>query len=401
MKKKFLPAFQPARLVSGNTTCYIVCYADNKSGELIRYRKTFNINRILNKEDRKSRGEDLVRKINFWLSEGLYLEDFHERKCIKMIQEKDTDLYAINIVDAIQMVLDEKISRTERRTSVRSYKSHATAFIDYLQKKRLDQLNLSEFNTYYARQYVHYWIKHLKVDNNNSFNTKLTFIKMFFNWLVKNEYIVKNPFSVIEKRRAKKALKDNFTQEEMLLVWKELKEYNVWMWVASQLAFWGLIRQEELARIKFSNFDYEKWCINLSEDMTKNWKADVITLPLFLRKEFKDIGFFEQPINYYIIGRKVQPSREKIQERKLNDRHKTPLNRLVKKGLFEMRKGISFSSWRRTGMDFYSRKLAPREFKDHNRHESFATTEKYLPHRKIISTVSNLDPIGVDMQPTN
>lgn len=79
-----------------------------------------------------------------------------------------------------------------------------------------------------------------------------------------------------------------------------------------------------------------------------------------------------------------------ISENGINGRHKHILKVLAKAGKYEKKTGQSFSTWRRTGMDYFSKNLTPREFKDHNRHDSFQTIERYLPNRVLIPKISEM-----------
>ena len=88
------------------------------------------------------------------------------------------------------------------------------------------------------------------ITNNNTFNTKLTYVKGYFNTFIDDEYIDQNPFDRIKPRRRTKALRQNIEPQDMLVLNQLAKEKNIWLWVAIQLAFWGLVRQEELSRLK-------------------------------------------------------------------------------------------------------------------------------------------------------
>lgn len=386
MKKKFLPFFTLPKLCTTQGAHYIQFIAENKEKKRIRYRPRFGLNREINLQKRRDRAEDLIQKIQFWLSEGNYFDDFNELECIKLMKDDIPRIYEkINIVEAIELARDSKINESNRRGSIRVTRSYARQFISFLEKYDLKEMYLHEFTSAHARLYRNEWIK--KDLSNNTYNNKLTYTNIFFNWLVNEEYIENNPFSKIKKRKYQKAQKDNFSFDEMKVLHKELQEYSIFLYIASLLAFYALVRQEELARLKFKYFDVKKWMIFMGND-SKNKKDQPITLPLFLRKEFMRLDFFKYPANYYVFGRNIIPGTEPIQERKLNKTHNRILERLKIK-----RKGLSFSSWRRTGMDFYAEKLIPKGLKDHARHASFVTTEKYLDRRGYIPEIAEMKNI--------
>ena len=385
-----MPAYSLPRLVMGKSRTYINFYALLRSGGQKHYKATFGLNRIHNLKDREDRGRDLVKKIKWWLEQGYYFEDFEEHKVILELRAQVPEVEKINLIDAIIEVRNEKILSTDRRASKRVHVSHSNIFIGFLRSRGYDEMAVDEFNVQKAQEYVRYWYKDLKCTTNNSYNTKRTYINMYFKKFLKLEYINKNPWQAIDTKRKNKAKHLGFSLGQMPYLAKALKEKNKWMWVCSQLAFWGLVRQEEMSRIRFHMFNIKEWTLDLTEDETKNHKDDIITLPVFLRDDFKKVGFFDQPSNYLIISNTMEPGTVQIDEKKLNKWHQRVFNKLAEEKKIEKIPGQSFQSWRRTGMDYFSHRLTPRLLKDHNRHDSFETTERYLPNRSKIDEVAQM-----------
>lgn len=87
MEKKISPAYTYPRLILRGYRTYIEFYATNRQGKYKRYRQTFNLNRIMNINDRKERGLDICSKIKYWLTSGRCIDDFEERKVIIEINE--------------------------------------------------------------------------------------------------------------------------------------------------------------------------------------------------------------------------------------------------------------------------------------------------------------------------
>ncbi|MEO1255600.1 MAG: phage integrase SAM-like domain-containing protein, partial [Bacteroidota bacterium] len=308
MNKKILPAYQPPRLVSGTSRTYILVYAQNRSGSIERYRPTFNLNRIHNLTDREERGTDLLKKIKWWLEQGYLFEDFDERKVIIEIKQQEAEEPTQErLIDVIARIRDEKIGSTDRRASKRSYRSHANIFISYLEKKGLSEILIGEFSKAMAKDYTRYWYSDLGCASNITYNTKLTYIKGFFITMIEDELIEKNPFASIKSKIKTKAAKENFSIAQMQILSAELRKRKPFLWAATQLAFWGLVRQEEMSRLKFRMFNVKKWTIVLGYNETKNRKDDIITLPTFLREQFREIGFFDHPHHHYIIANNLEP----------------------------------------------------------------------------------------------
>lgn len=81
MKKKFLPSFEPARLVRGTSRWYISFYAVNDlTKRREKFKLTFNLNRITDLRLRARVGEDLAQKITWWMEQGKPISRFDPEK---------------------------------------------------------------------------------------------------------------------------------------------------------------------------------------------------------------------------------------------------------------------------------------------------------------------------------
>ena len=75
----------------------------------------------------------------------------------------------------------------------------------------------------------------------------------------------------------------------------------------------------------------------------------------------------------------------------LHKRHKYILNALKKRKEIGDTTGLSYKSWRRAGMNMWADKLSPKMSKNHFRHHSFATTERYMDRYHVIDEVANFE----------
>ena len=76
MNKKNLPAFKPARLVEGTSRTYIALKYTTKNGIYKPGKPTYELGRIWNIEQRRRRGNQIANRINWWLEQGYWYEDF-------------------------------------------------------------------------------------------------------------------------------------------------------------------------------------------------------------------------------------------------------------------------------------------------------------------------------------
>lgn len=393
MEKKLLPSHLPATYIAGSYRHYINVYYTDKKGVWQHKKPTFSLNRITNLPERRRRGWMLQNAINYWLDNGFAFEDFDERLAVQRMADDVKEVIIIktmSVLEAIEMAKKFRIADTERKGSQKTLRTHANVFSKWLKATLWDDLPVDKFSPMHAMKYIEYWTIVGKITNANTHNTKLSYMKSYFQWMVGKEIIKSNPFKSFKPRRTGKANVRNLEADEMCIIADAAKVRNVWMWCALKLAFWGLVRQSEMQRLKFEHFDFDKWVIIMPMEVSKNWKEDIITLPKFLKEEFESVGFMKKPKHFFVFGKDLAPGEKSIHESKFYHDHAAILKKLKDTEVMPHSKGLSFRSWRKTGMDYFSNHLHPRQFKDHNRHESFATTEKYLPNRKFIKEVSVL-----------
>jgi integrase len=251
-------------------------------------------------------------------------------------------------------------------------------------------MELKDFNAKMAGEYMDYWILEKKV-RNTTYNNKLMFIKILFTTLVEREYILKNPFRFIKPKKAIKKLRRNFNDEEKLIISSYIKKHDTWLYYGLILQYYCFIRPTELRRLKFKDFDLQNGIIQLTEETTKSRKAFPVTIPNFLRDDFLDPIFKKQPADYFVFGSGLRPDPLKpCSKNTMNYRHRQILERLLKMKKLKSIEGLSWYSWKDTGLTDLAGDIAPRDLQEQARHYSFDVTETYLHRKKVIQSIQNL-----------
>jgi len=365
--------FRLAKVVDGYRT-YIEYWSQNPiTGKLERFRETYGLNRIKNKEERLVKAEEYKNEINKRLPQGFPFQEEH--------QQKKNDL---KLLPAMEQACKIKC-QSDSRGTIRSYKSNHKLFVKWIGEKGYSDMCLFEFEHKHAREYMDYWILEHKVGN-NTYNNKRSKIKGMFQELIERELIEKNPFEKIKRKPKTKKIKEMFEPEEMKLVADYYKKHRPWMYKALLLQFYCWIRPEELRKLKFQHFDLKRGIIKLRGTHAKNNDHDNITIPSAIISEFRNPKFAEYFTNWYVFGGNLKPGRSQCGERSMNALHDTILTKLKIN-----RPGLVWYSWKDTGMTLLSDRLQPRELQKHARHSSLEVTEHYLHNNgKVMESVKNI-----------
>lgn len=446
MKKKDLP-YLPARLRKGVQRWDILYYQTPPDSEnWIDYRPTFNLNRIKNLKERGKVAKRLVRKINRVLPYGYpFLVDidgkslFEEKEVqteqikeiakvipvepvvdikyleienklnllIELMQQnnnggvvvvktkeeiKKSKLEKTNIIFCIKKARDIKM-QSPYRTTQRSNKSHAKLFMRYLDEMGMDEMAIGDFTQMEAMAYMDWWSMQGVV--NNTWNNKLSHIRAMFTELVDRFYLKVNPFFGITEKDPSTVGKDVINFDELNILSPFIKQKNIWLYWAMQFALYNLIRQEELARIKFNFFDVSRGTIHLPANVTKNKQAAYLTLPKFLLKEMIATGFFSKNYqNWFVFGKGLKPSpTEPVDERAINKSFRKYMLSLQAQNKFVVRAGVSFSSIRKQGFNYWGEILNPKEQDELFRHLDPTIKLVYFKKKEIIPTIRNTEKL--------
>lgn len=254
--------------------------------------KRIKINRIKNITERRKFGQRLKREINLKLENGWnpFIDDSAKKKFKKFSEV--LDLYK------------QTEYKNFEKDTIRTIDSYLVKLLDYVSKIN-SNFDIGSFTDVLAADMM----MKLKLDKkigNRTYNNNLQFFKRFFNWLLKNKFIDKNPFSEIDpisKRFIKKTRKA-LTRNELknLIDWLEI--HNKRYLVACLLIYYCLLRPDDLQQLKPTNFDLDKKTIRIYADKTKNDKDSFRVIPEVLEPYLDYLDLENTNKNDYIFSDK-------------------------------------------------------------------------------------------------
>lgn len=141
----------------------------------------------------------------------------------------------------------------------------------------------------------------------------------------------------------------------------------------------------ELTRLRFRDFDLGTGIVTVREEAHKGWRTVRKTIPASVMHYFRDGIFEKQPGNWFVFGRAGESNRQRmapapvaIDEERMYKRHAKVLARLKKEGKLPGDiAGLTWYSWKDTGISLHTGKTSPVATKDQAGHTNLSVTSLY------------------------
>lgn len=164
------------------------------------------------------------------------------------------------------------------------------------------------------------------------------------------------------------------------------------MFIAALLQYHCLIRPVELTRLRFKYFDLQKGVVNLPGDITKNGKPRRATIPKQSLHYLMELNFANYPTNYFVFGKGLNPHASvAVTDNVCYKWHDKYLKELKKAEKLNDTTGLTWYSWKDTGITDIGKKISPIGLKDQAGHESLDTTMIYYHQDEINIEIRDLD----------
>lgn len=361
-----------ARLVKGSRWYVDFTRFDAATGAMTRHRHDFDLNDI---EDLRVREEVAARIVR-------NIEVFAAPKARKAAPVPTADA-TTTVKDAIEVALFEK-RRLPRRNSIRKYETITRVLLTWCRKMHYVDLPVGEFGRKQARAY---WdaLSAGRKYRGRTLNNYLATLRALWSEMIERELVAENPWLKIKPVRNEEKLRRPFTDDERRILAAEIERTDYWLFRGVLLQFFCYVRPVELSRLKFRDFDLSKGLVTVREGNAKSWRKQVKTIPESVLHYFRDGIFDKQPGNWYMFGRvgegaraKMQPAALPIDEERPYKRHARVLARLKDDGrLMGDISGLTWYSWKDTGISMHTRRTSPVATKDQAGHTNLAVTSVY------------------------
>lgn len=376
-KKTFV---RSARLVKGARWHIDFQRVDPETGNETRHRQDFDLNDIEDLAVREMVGERLVKNIDL----------FAPAPVTKKPTNAGISGTAVTVKEGIVQVLALKM-RLPRKNSRKTYAAISKKLLAWCERLGYAHLPVGEFGKRHCRAF---WdgLASCGEYKGRSLNNYLVCLRTMWNELIERELATENHWTKIKPERVGEKSRRPFTDEERRVVAAHIEATDYWMFRGVLLQFFCYIRPVEMLRLRFKNFDLGRGVVTVESADAKSWRRRVVTLPKSILPYFVDGVFDKQPANYFLFGRKevgphtwvLQPANTPVSECRMYKRHRRVLERLRADGrLAGDISGLTWYSWKDTGISLHTRKTSPVATKDQAGHADLSITSIYYHSEEI------------------
>ncbi len=281
-----------------------------------------------------------------------------------------------------------------RKSSRRRYITVSKPFIAWIRKKHLHALPVGEFT---RKNALEYWdeLTTAKKYRGKTLNNYLDAFRSIWNVLQDRELTGVNPWERIKPVREEEKQRRPFTPEERREVARYAAENDYWIFRGILLQYYCYVRPVELCRLKFRDFDFKKGTLTVREADAKQYRRSVKTIPSSILKYFVDGRFERYPANFYMYGRSgnsMEPSATPVDEMRPYKRHARILQHLKVSGKLPGNiSGLSWYSWKDSGISTHSHTIGMLPTKDQAGHRNLNITSIYYRAPEINEAYKSLD----------
>ena len=367
-----------AKLVKGANRWYIdYASIDVATSGTIRHRKDFDLNDIEDLNIRQTVADILLRNLHTFAGESAKPEAPAPANPGETVEA------------AVKMALAEKM-KSPRKNTHKGYKSISKSFLAWADRLHYAQMPVRDFARKHAKAYFA-WLCGSRPYRACTLNNYLMHLGGMWTEIQKDELTDVNPWHKITPIRKQEKLRRAFTAEERKVVATEIERTDYWLFRGVLLQFFCYVRPVELCRLKFKDFNLAKGTVTVTEYEAKKWKRCVKTIPKEVLTYFVDGRFDQYPANWLMYSRvptghgwdTVEPGTVAVRDDVMYKRHKKLLHRLKDGGQLRDITGLTWYSWKDTGISLHAHKTTPLATRDQAGHSDFDMTLTYYHQEEV------------------
>jgi len=351
--------------------------ADQKKG---RHYKGLNIG---TREERTKIANKVIQEKTEWLKSGAYLNgDITKVYADELLYRNEAKIHGkyresvTTFRTYLSAFLEIKKESLKNPKSYMDFQSKLRLFNAWLEKERLNDLNIRNIN----REHIKQFAMHLSKEglSRATIEKYIQCVHAFFENEVENKRIDFNPATNIPKMGKVvdcAAVPIHKSDREKL---KEvISKSDPQLWLACEIQYYCAIRPgTELRLMKIQWIDFEKKNFRIPNIEAKNSTVEIVVIPDFLIAEMKRMHLDDYYHSLYIFGKNGCPGTEPLGKNTMRNR----FNRY--RDFLGISKEYKFYSWKHTGaIQLSENGVKAYDLQTHLRHKSYTTTEVYLRKR--------------------
>jgi integrase len=338
-------------------------------------------------EERQAEADRVIKEVNDWFAKGehlhggtriIYADQIQYRNEAKMYGDKK------NGVITSRAYLSEFLSDVKFRVNKKSYESYQSKmriFNSWLELNHLGEIAVS----YITREHIIKFLIYLSEDRNLSIASVDKYqqiLHVFFRFFEEKKVINENPVTRIPHRLGQEVDQAPLPiqSDDLARLSQLIQEEDQQLWLGCQIQYFCALRPgEELRLMKLQWIDFDRGLIRIPSTQAKNNKTQNVKIPTILIDEMKNVYQLHLIKNkdLYVFGKNGFPGPEHLGKNTMTNRFNKFRDRL------KLSQQYKFYSWKHTGaIDASNQGMNPYDLKNHLRHSSLETTERYLQKRR-------------------
>lgn len=367
------------RLVKGERWHIDYQRLNPETGAITRHRQDFSLNDIDDLVIREQVGNILCRHLEHFTREDLPAALRQEAKTEKGQRVGET------VKEAVKYALQIKMGSQVKKTAS-TYESTVKQFFEWSSKNGYADFPVREFTRKHAQAYLSY-LQNRRRYQNTTVNNYIIRMRAIWTELLDADMVDKNVFAKVKMLKASEKNRRAFTDQERQIVAAAVMEKDYYLFRALLLQFYCYVRPVEIARMRFKAFDFSTGTVAVEVKKGKTPRTRYATIPRSILHYFTDGVFNLQPTNYFIFGAidraKCGPAPTQAHENRQYKRHKKILMDLVKVGALETISGLTWYSWKDTGISAHAKQTTPLSTRDQAGHSDFQMTLIYYQGNQV------------------
>lgn len=284
-----------------------------------------------------------------------------------------------NGLTPIEVVFDKyenSLTHYSRKKTIQNYKSRLSILRSYIASLPFPPKYVYQLNRVFFIEYLD-WLMDDREVNARTRNNYKGWISSFCDWLIKRNYIIKNPGLEISKIKEEEKKRRALTKEELELLFNYLKTHDKHFLLACLFEYYTMIRPTELSFLKIGAIDIKNQCVYISGTFSKNRRDGAVSLNRQLIKLMLELGIFSHTSETYLFGSHFKPSIERMGPDQFNKRF------VVVRKKLKFTDDLKFYSLKDSGIRDLANARGIVIARDQARHTDISTTNKYLTGRDL------------------
>ena len=279
------------------------------------------------------------------------------------------------VKQAVDAMLEVKSVGPRKKTGS-TYRSAAGTLLAFCKEEKIEHMAVTGFTKKWAIRFFDFLRgKKLATVTLKNYSIRM---KLLWNAMIVREIVSENPWNAVTlEQQVESKNRRSFTEEERKVVAGYIEQNDYWLFRALLLQYYCYIRPAEISRLRFRDFNLADGTVTVDRNIAKKWKTRVVTIPAAVLHYFRDGDFASVSGNYFVLGKGWKPGTVPANEHSMYKRHKVILSRLVKRGEIASMEGLSWYSWKDTGISVNAHIASMLSTRDQAGHSDLKMTMVY------------------------